>query len=38
LCSLTHEQAMALEEERQMRSLQLPSTADGLRAAARKAR
>lgn len=36
--SLTHEQAMALEEERQLWSLQLPSTAAGLRAAARKAR
>jgi len=35
--SLTVERAMALEEERQMWSLQLPSTAVGLRAAARKA-
>jgi enoyl-CoA hydratase len=36
--SLTVEQAMALEEERQMWSLTRPSTADGLRAAARRAR
>ena len=36
--SLTAEQAMALEEERQMWSLQLPSTAEGLRAAAHKVR
>jgi enoyl-CoA hydratase len=36
--SLTHEQAMALEEERQMWSLKLPATAEGLRVAARKAR
>jgi len=36
--SLTAEQAMALEEERQMWSLQLPSTAEGLRAAGRKSR
>ena len=36
--ALTHEQAMALEEERQMWSLQQPSTVDGLRAAARRSR
>jgi enoyl-CoA hydratase len=34
--SLSVEEAMALEEERQLWSLQLPSTAEGLRAAARK--
>jgi hypothetical protein len=33
---LTAKEAMALEEERQMWSLGLPSTATGLRAAARR--
>jgi enoyl-CoA hydratase len=36
--ALDVEEAMALEEERQMWSLRLPSTAEGLRAAARKTR
>jgi enoyl-CoA hydratase/carnithine racemase len=36
--ALTVEEAMALEEERQMWSLRLPATVDGLRAAARRSR
>jgi enoyl-CoA hydratase len=36
--ALSVEEAMTLEEERQMWSLRLPSTAEGLRAAARKSR
>ena len=35
---LTVEQAMDLEEERQMWSLRLPATAEGFRAAARRSR
>jgi enoyl-CoA hydratase/carnithine racemase len=36
--ALDADEAMALEEERQLWSLRLPATADGLRAAARRRR